>query len=88
MIPGRKPLWKTFNITSVQAVRQLESCWGSSKRAWGKRNYVFDTTTNVGDIETNLPFVALRDLFRFAGVPWQDCVTDTVTCEERFGGVT
>lgn len=39
-----------------------------------------------GDIETNLSFSQLRDLFRHADVPYPgdgNMVTDTITTEER-----
>ena len=70
--------WKTFHITPQQTIRQLASYWQSSVHAFGRRNYVFDTSS-IGKIETDLPLSVLHTLFRFAGVPWQDCVTDTKT---------
>lgn len=80
---GRKPLWKSFQITDGGDMGRLESAWASSYKAFGK-NKTMEFLRGYGDIETNLSYDQLGMLFRHAGVAFpRDMVTDTMPLEER-----
>lgn len=81
---ARKPTWKSIHIQSSDQVRQLASCWGSSKGAF--KGYIWNLDKSGGGayLETNLPYRHLRQLFSHSQVPFpRDHVTDTMPLEER-----
>lgn len=62
----KRLVWKTFSLTSSDAMRRLKSAWASSNKAFGKNKVMnFGATT---DVETNIPISGLRDLLRHADV--------------------
>lgn len=73
--PRPRRIWKTLYITDGREFHDLASAWQSFGAA-PKHRMVFED--GIGLIETNLPTSQLRDLFRFASVPFpRDYVTDS-----------
>lgn len=80
---GRKTLYRSFSFTDPNKVRRLQSSL-SGLPAHHSGKY---STTLIGghvcELETNLPLSEIRAWFRAANVPMQDCVTDTMSLEDR-----
>jgi hypothetical protein len=62
---GKRLFWKTFHLTSRDAMRRLQSAWASSCKAFGEGRVM---TFGSGEVETNLPIRDLRTLLRHADV--------------------
>lgn len=82
---GRKTTWKSICITDGDALRRLESAYGSSVGVLGKYEVDMDMLRSNGFIETNLPWSELRAWFRFADVPFpRDVVTSSQSLDEMY----
>ena len=74
-MPRTRGRWKTFYIMASADFRSLQSGWQSFPH--DKHTAVFTGSGGAGIMETNLPIIELRSLFRTAGVGWMQYVSDT-----------
>lgn len=70
----RRRVWKTFYLESGRDYHEIESVWQSWPRSTPKHRMYFE---GGGLIETNVPIVELRDIFRTADAKWVDYTSDT-----------
>lgn len=75
---GKRRIWKTFYLESGRDYHEIESVWQSWSRSGPSHRMFFE---GGGCIETNVPLVELRDIFRTADAKWQDYVSD-IKCSE------
>lgn len=78
----KRYIWKECHITSGLYLNRLQACWDSSRKAFGRREYTFYVGKGMGVVETDLPWSGLRDLFRFADVPFPSLTNRWLTSTE------
>lgn len=81
-------IWKTIKISDPNAIARLESTYGSSCKAMGEnKTFCINKWPGGGEVETNITWRNLHDLFRFANVriPWKNGVLydDKPSWEEK-----
>lgn len=74
MARRQRRIWKTFYLESGRDCHEIESVWQSWSRSNPKHKMIFE---GAGMIQTNVPLVELRDIFRTADARWVDYVSDT-----------
>lgn len=67
--------WKTFYISGTNNIGWLRSCLQSFPHP--EHTARIESYPGGGILETDLSISSLRKLFRFAGVAWQQYITDT-----------
>jgi len=70
----KRRIWKTFYLESGRDYHEIESVWQSWARSKPSHKMIFE---GAGMIQTNVPVVELRDIFRTADAKWVDYVSDT-----------